>query len=123
MKDEGLAPDSWISSTAVRARQTAELVAGIVADAKLVHHERSLYLARPEAYVSALRALPDDVNSAIVVGHNPGLADFVALLTGHDEHLPTAALVVLTFPDKTWHRIGRPGTAKLVSTWRPKDLE
>jgi phosphohistidine phosphatase len=123
MKDEGLVPDWWISSTAARARQTAELVATIVADPELVHHDRSFYLARPDAYIPVLRALPDEINSVIVVGHNPGLEDLVAFLTGHDEHLPTAALVVLTFPDKTWQRIGRPGSAELVSTWRPKELD
>lgn len=73
----------WIvSSTAVRAAGTSTLVASGfgLAETDVIFTD-DLYLAGAEGILDVVRGLPD-VRFAIVVGHNPGLSDFVSLLAG-----------------------------------------
>ena len=52
----------------------------------------TLYLAPPESYLAAIHKIDDQVRCTLLVGHNPGLEQLLALLTGHNTLLPTAAL-------------------------------
>jgi phosphohistidine phosphatase len=45
-----------------------------------------------------LAGLPDEARTAVLVGHNPGLADLVTLLSGEPHELKTSAVAVLKWP-------------------------
>ncbi len=122
LKAEDLLPDLIISSTAKRARTTVELVAEASDYGGEVRWEESLYAAGPEAYIAILRTLPDDLGSVMVVGHNPGLEELVAMLSDEWASLPTAALAQVRLNIPKWADLGYEPVGKLAHVWRPKEL-
>ena len=81
-----------------------------------------LYLAAPEAYVGILSMLPDNVTSAMVVGHNPGLTDLVNFLCAdYLDNLPTFGVAVLDVGDSDWKDL-REDSASLGDLILPKEV-
>jgi phosphohistidine phosphatase len=122
LRDEDLIPNLIITSTAKRARKTVEAMirAGIYAGK--IQEAKALYLAGPDAYIRVLRAVPDKYPRVMVVGHNPGLEDFVTQLTGLTTPLPTAALAQVDLPITRWRELGEETDGQLVGVWRPREL-
>ena len=121
--DQDLVPELVISSTAVRARSTAELATGVMPDAPEIQTTRDLYLASPHSYLEALADYAGDADPVMVVGHNPGITALVTVLTGELEEMPTAALAVVELEIDDWRDIGRSERGRLVGFWRPKELD
>ena len=116
----GLAPDLVLSSPAVRARETAILMkeaAGLTDDIK---HDERIYEASPQTLRQVATSIDDNFNSAMLVGHNPGMEGFVHLLTGRLETIPTAALAVIDRDIESWREI-EPKSGKLRKLIRPKE--
>lgn len=123
IRDTRLMPDLIITSDAVRAHTTARAAADAAGYRRDLVVEPLLYHADPEDIVAVLQALGDgNARSVMIVGHNPGLEDFVAQLTGESHDLPTAALVQLTLPIDAWRSLTLATRATLVDLWRPKEL-
>jgi phosphohistidine phosphatase len=123
LKEEQLLPDEILGSTAVRVRETVELVVQNSGYRGKIAFRPELYLAGSEAYLQALRALPDDCQRAMVVGHNPGLEDLLGVLTGAREHLTTAALAQVELDVSRWRDLDARRDGRLIQLWRPKELE
>ena len=121
--DENIVPDVILSSTARRARQTAELVAKHCGFETEIAFVDSLYHAGPTAYVDRLAYLDDSISSAMVVGHNPGLENLVESLTAEVTVMPTAALARIELSISRWWDIRSVETARLTDVWRPRELE
>jgi len=120
LREKGLVPDCILSSTAMRARQTAEAVAEAVGFEGDICFRDELYGAEPEDYVRALGAVSDSCSSALVIGHNPGLEQLLGAITGQMEAIPTAAIARLRLPIEKWSDLGLDATAELVQVWRPE---
>jgi phosphohistidine phosphatase len=121
VRDEGLVPDRMLSSTARRARKTAEVVAEVCGyDGKIVMTP-DFYPGDPSAYIRVLRSLPDEVQRVMVVGHNPGLEALLAVLTGERRPLATAALAQVELPIEKWQELNAQiaTRGRLVNLWRP----
>jgi phosphohistidine phosphatase len=58
----------------------------------------------------------------MIVGHNPGLEELVAQLTGEQQDLPTAALAQIALPIDQWRDLKPSTRGRLVGQWRPKEL-
>jgi phosphohistidine phosphatase len=128
MQDETIAPELVLSSTARRARETAERIQPALGTAP-VEYERALYGARAVDLLERVRAVPDEIASVLVVGHNPameqlalGLARPAPLRFDLETKFPTGALATLSVDAETWSGLG-PGDADLVAFVRPRDLE
>ena len=119
--EQGLVPDTILSSTARRARETALALATAAGFPDDVRFTRELYLAGPETYLEALRDLPDACGHAMLVGHNPGIEELVAAVVGVPESMPTAALAVVELPIESWRDLGPPPQGSLRTLWRPRD--
>ena len=120
LRREALTPDLIISSTAERARSTAARVADGSGCGSPVELARQLYLAEPEAIVDVVRSLGGEALRVLVVGHNPGLEELLAGLTGRSEVLRTASLAQVELPIAEWGQL-RPFTrGKLAGLWRAK---
>jgi phosphohistidine phosphatase len=122
LKGEGLLPDLIISSTAKRARSTVELVAEASDYDGEIRWEESLYATGPEAYIAVLRTLPAEVGRVMVVGHNPGLEELVAMLTDEWARLPTSAVAEARLNISDWADLGYEPVGKLAHVWRPKEM-
>src|SRR5688572_28494879 len=68
------------------------------------------------------RVAEDNVATVMIVGHNPGLEELVTLLTGEQEHLPTAALAQIALPIERWSALDTTIRGTLIGVWRPKEL-
>jgi phosphohistidine phosphatase len=97
--------DVAVVSTAVRARATWEL-AGV--PAPVVRLEERVYAASGQALLAVVEEQAD-AETVLLVGHNPGLEDLVALLTGEDVELPTSAVAVVDLASGALIHHGRPG--------------
>lgn len=122
VRERGLIPDVVISSDAVRARLTAEAVVEAARYAGQFLLDRRLYMASPADILSLLRKVPDTAETVMIVGHNPGLEELVALLTGERQDLPTAALAQIVLPIDQWRDLRLSTRGTLVGHWRPKEL-
>jgi len=82
-----------------------------------------LYHAGPTDILAALRSVVEqNVATVMIVGHNPGLEELIAQLTGEREDLPTCALARITLPIDRWSDLDISTRGTLVGLWRPKDL-
>ncbi len=123
LREEELLPDLILTSTAARAVATADLVADASGFGGPREELRAFYHAPAETFVARLRSLPEEVESVLVVAHNPGLEELLAELTGEDEILPTAALAQVTLPIRRWAELRADGSARLANLWRPRELQ
>ena len=122
LQDEDLIPDLILSSSAVRAQNTALLVAEACTYAGEIKQTRELYLADPQDYVDILRHVADKYTRVLVVGHNPGLEMLIEALTGEATSMPTAALAHIELSLKRWRDLDMDTECKLVNVWLPKGL-
>ena len=122
LREEDLVPDRIVSSTAVRARATADLVAAEAGCSAAVKHSRRLYLASAPEIIGVLAEVGGDARKLLVVGHNPGLEELLAALTGCSEPLPTAALAAVRLELAAWSKLEACAPAQLVNLWRPRQL-
>jgi phosphohistidine phosphatase len=117
-----LIPDIVITSDAVRARLTAEAVAEEARYTGEILLDRRLYLAGPADILSLLRAVRENAQTVMIVGHNPGLEELVEQLTGERRDLPTAALAQIVLPIDQWRDLELSTRGTVVGHWRPKEL-
>lgn len=120
LKKKELVPDRIISSTAVRATETAQLVAEACGYAGELDRRGVLYHAPPESYFEVLRTLDDACHCVLMIGHNPGLAELVYRVGGEDTSFPTAAVAHLELEIDTWSEARLGGDAHLRHLWTPK---
>lgn len=116
LADHDAQPQLVLCSTAPRAKLTAELALTELGSCE-VRYESDIYSATP----GDLLALLDDCRDmpqVMVVGHNPGLEQLVALLVSGQSSdfrgMPPAAVA--------WIRVGKslePGAGKLHAFWSP----
>jgi phosphohistidine phosphatase len=130
MRKEKLIPDVTLCSTARRTLETWEALAPALKTEVPLKTSRRLYLAGPGQILRQIRELPEAADSALVIGHNPGLQSLALDLVGGGDaagrtrlaaKLPTAGLVVLDFPVDQWSEIGA-GAGTLERFVAPRDL-
>jgi phosphohistidine phosphatase len=125
LRDQHIEPELVLCSSARRARETLERLALAASTARV---EDDLYAASATQLLDRLRAVPDTVESVMLIGHNPGLQE-LALDLAHPSpttddlaaKYPTAALATLQFTASTWRDLGRE-SGELLNLVRPRDL-
>ncbi len=123
LSKEGLVPDLILSSTAVRARETAKAVAKASSYKGPTELLESLYLATAGKLLSEARShTPDSVGRLVLVGHNPGMEDLAEILSGKREGFPTAALAVFEVGIDRWEALELGVETRLVKVYRPKEI-
>ena len=106
-------PDLAVSSTAARARQTAELAIEAAGSEVELRETRVLYSSSVERTLGVLREIEDDYETVLLVGHEPTWSELASALTGGGRlRLPTAGLVLLDLEIDSWSEIA-PGAATL----------
>jgi phosphohistidine phosphatase len=61
-----------------------------------VSYDDRLYGASTGELLKIIQELPPKASTVVLVGHNPGLEDFLELLTGAADALKTSAIAVMT---------------------------
>ncbi len=129
---EKLTPDLILSSTAKRARKTAQAVAENCGYDGEINYVEEFYPGGPSAYQRVLSKLPAGVRRVMVVGHNPGLEEFLSQLAGtsgalagpestDSPALPTAALAQVDLKLEDWRDLGAGSRGHLVRILRASE--
>lgn len=117
----GFKPDIVLVSSALRTQRTWECVRETFPAVPVKIHDE-LYLAGAETIMDLIEAIPGDVETVMVLGHNPGLQDLsISLATDGnapeiqihriEEGFPTAGVVVFRRND--------PGPMRLEGVYEP----
>jgi phosphohistidine phosphatase len=99
-------PGLILSSSAGRAHETAILAAqqiGYPEDE--IQTDQNLYFAPARWIMNVLSKLPDDVDSCLYVGHNPGITDLINDLGVKLDNLPTSSAACFEFNVDAWSDI------------------
>lgn len=130
VRRERITPGLVLCSSSVRTRETLARISGGFDDASevRVEIERGLYTATAEELIARLREVPGEVESVMLIGHQPAIQDLALALAGAGKQLerlsekfPTAALATLLVPGAWDEPV--PGTARLVAFVKPRELE
>ena len=123
LAEEKLKSPLVISSPAVRARETTELVlesAGVNVEPQF---DERIYEANVRTLLEVVHSIADTSDTAIMVGHNPGFENLLAYLTGDNRHMPTCALAKIEFDVASWSEVSEEESGRLELFVKPKDLD
>ncbi|HLK00935.1 MAG TPA: histidine phosphatase family protein [Streptosporangiaceae bacterium] len=122
----GYRPDVVICSTALRTRQTWDLVASNLGTSPAPTFEPRAYAASAQTLLYLARELQPVTRVALVIAHNPGISELASILAASEGTtrrtigFPTTGLGVLTFAG-TWADLA-PGAARLDAFVTPADM-
>ena len=117
LADWGPPVDRVISSSAVRALATAEIITqemGLPWDE--IEIDDGLYHASEEDMLDLIREQDDYIDGLMLFGHNPGMTYLINDISNLDlDNLPTCGVVVLQYDVDSWSEIGdvEPATAEV----------
>jgi phosphohistidine phosphatase len=127
LRREKIKPDLILCSSARRARETLDGISAPFGEDVRVEFEKELYGASERDLLDRLHRVPDEVGSAMLVGHNPAMHALALNLAGKggedsaiEQKCPTGALATFEF-EGSWGEIER-GGATLAGFVRPRDL-
>jgi phosphohistidine phosphatase len=122
LKSRKLRPDYVLSSSAVRTRETVEIIFEGKERAPESCYDDALYLASATKLLEAVSRLEGDWEQVLLVAHNPGIGELFSRLTGIEERFPTATLANIALDIEKWSEVAR-ARGKLEWLVTPKQLE
>ncbi len=123
LRENELIPQVILSSPALRASQTAEIVAKVCNLEQKITYVNSFYMGEVREFIEQLQKLDDSLERVMIIAHNPGLEAFMQTLDGKLDALPTAALAYISLDLHHWSEISKDTTGELVGYWDPENLE
>jgi phosphohistidine phosphatase len=130
-RESGITPETILCSPAKRTRETLKNLTPALGQTP-VQFDRRIYEASYQTLLLCLADLPPAVNSALLIGHNPGLERLALYLMSEQGHgpgaarlqdkYPTGSLAVLAAPAADWGDL-KVGSCRLDDFVRPADLD
>jgi phosphohistidine phosphatase len=107
LKQRGTVIDLMISSPALRALETAKLIAtGLNYPENRIKTDRKIYDGYYDRILDIIYGTPNDVRSLMIFGHNPTITNLANLfLHPGIENMPTSCIVCLSFNAPGWEQI------------------
>ncbi len=123
LQDKHISPDLLISSHAVRAHETAKIIAGIIGISEdNIIISSKLYHGSADHIYNELFGLSDNIDSVMIFGHNPTFTSFANhFLDDKIEWMPTSAVVSVSFETERWAELPM-ANYKTNFVVTPKDL-
>ena len=107
--------DIVLSSTALRAVETIEIIKPSIKDTKIIY-KKELYTFDDQIMIEFISKINDEISSVLIVGHNPAIQETVLRLSDTDQNsnllnrvehkYPTAAFCTLTSKIEKWAHAG-----------------
>jgi phosphohistidine phosphatase len=129
---QAFAPDVGLISEARRTSQTWEILDKCMLESAPAQLLADLYLASPGALLSQIEKLSDDIETALILGHNPGLESLARLMSGPGSKqkavddlrlgVPPAGLAVIELNGDSWRTMSALG-GLLTHFVRPQDMK
>ena len=121
IQEKGIDFDLVLVSTAVRTRETIELVKERAKFRGEVRYDERIYEATVSELLEILAQIDNDRESVLLVGHNPGIEELLALLTGEQERMTTANFAKIKLKATKWSgNLANKGTMEWIV--RPKEI-
>lgn len=118
-------PGEVLCSDALRTRKTFSGIAPALPGTPVLELKPALYHAGPDVMMAVLRHASADV--VMMIGHNPGIAEFAARLVAHPPvnpefaRYPTGATLVADFDVDDWEQVSF-GTGVTVDFTIPREI-
>lgn len=119
LHDKKVLPDTILSSPAVRAKTTAEIIAKKIGFEKKIVFKKDIYEANATTLHKILTTIADTESIVFLFGHNPSLNELAENYIHFNENIPTCAVVEIEFDCNSWADISAEN-AKLASFDYPK---
>lgn len=114
-------PDLILSSPALRALATAQIIAKkLDYTVKDIVVDERLYAATPDDLLKVIHEVADKPKRLMLFGHNPELALLAYRLSSKIADMPTCAVAEFAFDTKSWSNVGKQDPSK-VTLYSPKD--
>ena len=121
IEEKGIDFDLVLVSTALRTRQTIELVKERAKLRGEVRYDERIYEAAVSQLLEVISQVDNDRKSVLLVGHNPGIEGLLTLLTGEDVRVTTANLARIKLKATKWSaNLANKGTLDWII--RPKEI-
>ena len=124
--------DKVVGSPAVRVVETVEHVGAGYAETIAPEWDSRIYLASAASLLDVIHETSDEVDTLLLVGHNPGIEDLVLMLVpqvANDvlrdevaEKYPTASVAEISLPVDHWRDV-KAGEGRLEFFKRPRDID
>lgn len=105
MKKQNIEPQMVLTSPAMRTKQTIELA---LQSSKLEVEPKfneQIYDASLTDLLNVIALIDEEVNSLLLVGHNPGMEELLRFLTGEVCPLATAAFARIDMENRLWNEV------------------
>lgn len=104
LEQRGVRPDFWLCSPSERTRNTFRAFSSHFSPAVAqTRFEEPLYNGTPAAYLAAIRSLPAEAGTVLLIGHNPAITQVAEFLTHHDiGTVPTGGVVGVELGISDW---------------------
>jgi phosphohistidine phosphatase len=89
--------------------------------ARAIELNSNLYLSSPRDHLEVVRSLPDAEHRVMLVGHNPGLSQFLNELADTEAELATCDLAQIELPFNRWAELEKSACAQLIQVWHAGD--
>ena len=125
LASRGYVPDEVFCSDALRTRKTFSGIAPALPGAPTLELKPSLYHAGPDVMLAVLRHAKSE--TVMLIGHNPGIAEFAARLVTRAPinpefaRYPTGATLVVDFMIDDWKDVNY-GTGATLDFIVPKEI-
>jgi len=114
-------PDLLLSSPALRALTTAQLVAEEISyKRKDIVVDDRLYASSDDELLAVIRALDRKLNRVMLFGHNPEFTDLAHRLSNEIVDMPTCAVAEFTFDTTAWSAVGEVKPANVAFDYPKK---
>ncbi len=110
LASRGYVPGEVLCSDALRTRKTWSGIAPALPGTPVLELKPALYHAGPDVMLAVLRHATAD--TVMMIGHNPGIAEFAAKLVARPPQnpefarYPTGATLVADFAIDSWEQLG-----------------
>jgi len=114
LKEKDIQPELMISSHAVRAYETARIIAKELGYPRLrIRVEPVVYEGSGENLLDLISGIDNRIESVMIFGHNPVITQTANFfLHPRIEEIPTSAVVGIRFDTDNWERISMSAASK-----------
>ena len=114
-------PDVVISSSAIRAKNTAEIAMNSGDWKSIFYIEPRIYGGSSEELLNIVQRINRKIKTVCLVGHEPICSSFISLCTFHSQRFTTASMAKIDFEFKEWSEIN---FGKGILNWikSPKEI-
>jgi phosphohistidine phosphatase len=108
LKKLKVAPDLILSSSANRASMTARVIADKIGyPLESIYYSESIYEFSANALIDVIEQLDDEVDKAMLVGHNPALTELANYIGDTPiSNIPTSGVFCAELDIPSWDKIG-----------------